>query len=163
MVYSFTFILGISQVLPRDYDKQVNIELILREMAEQVAIRLRRVHKKCCTVSISIGFSRNEIRRPIQAQMKIEPTNNTRVLTDHVLSLFRKKYDSGAVRNVAVSYSNFVDGSIQVISLFDDVEKIDKEERLQTAIDTIRNQFIWIYNNSKGELFARSIKKLGAK
>ena len=73
--------------------------------------------------------------------MKVEPTNNTRVLTDNVLSLFRKKYDSGAVRNVAVSYSNFVDDFIQVISLFDDVEKIDKEERFQTAIDTIRNQF----------------------
>lgn len=33
MVYPFIFILGISQVLPRDYVKQVNIELILREMA----------------------------------------------------------------------------------------------------------------------------------
>lgn len=133
--------LGNSQVLPRDYVKQVDIELILREMAEQVAIRLRRAHKKCCTISISIGFSRNELKRPIQAQMKVEPTNNTRALTDHVLSLFRKKYVSGAVRNVAVSYSNFVDDSIQVISIFDDVEKIDKEERLQTVIDTIRNQF----------------------
>ena len=39
------------------------------------------------------------------------------------------------------SYSNFVDDSIQVLSLFDDVEKIDKEERLQTAMDTIQNQF----------------------
>lgn len=63
--------------------------------------------------------------------MKVELTNNTRVLTDHVLFLFRKKYDSGVVRNVAISYSNFVDDFIQVISLFDDVEKID----------TIRNQF----------------------
>ncbi len=81
------------------------------------------------------------MKRPIQIQMKEEPTNNTRILTVHVLSLFRMKYDSEAVRNVAVSYSNFVDDSIQVLSLFDDVEKIDKEERLQTAIDTIRNQF----------------------
>lgn len=81
------------------------------------------------------------MKRPIQIQMKEEPTNNTRILTVHVLSLFRMKYDSEAVRSVAVSYSNFVDDSIQVLSLFDDVEKIDKEERLQTAIDTIRNQF----------------------
>lgn len=81
------------------------------------------------------------MKRSIQYQMKVEPTNNTRVLTDHVLFLFRKKYDSGVVRNVAISYSNFVDDFIQVISLFDDVEKIDTEERLQTAIDTNRNQF----------------------
>lgn len=133
--------LGNSQVLPRDYDKQADIELVLREMAEQVAIRLRRAHKKCCTVSIFVGYSRFEVKRPIQAQMKVEPTNNTRVLTDHVLSLFRKKYESGAVRNITVSYANFVDESIRLISLFDDMEHIEKEERLQTAIDTIRNQF----------------------
>lgn len=81
------------------------------------------------------------MKRSIQYQMKVEPTNNTRVLTDHVLFLLRKKYDSGVVRNVAISYSNFVDDFIQVISLFDDVEKIDTKERLQTAIDSIRDQF----------------------
>ena len=100
MFYPLIFILGDSQVLPKDYVKQVDIELFLREMADQVAIRLRRAHKKCCTVSISIGFSRNEMKRPIQIQMKVEPTNNTRVLTVHVLSMFRMNYDSGAVRNV---------------------------------------------------------------
>lgn len=65
MVYLFIFILGIPQVLPRDYVKQVDIELILREMAEQVAIRLRRAPKKYCTVSISIDFSRNKMKGPI--------------------------------------------------------------------------------------------------
>ena len=91
--------------------------------------------------------------------MKVEPTNNTRVLTDNVLSLFRKKYDSGAVRNVAVSYSNFVDDFIQVISLFDDVEKIDKEERFQTAIDTIRNQF-WFTTIQKGNSLLEASRSL---
>ena len=73
--------------------------------------------------------------------MKVEPTNNTQVLTNHVLILFGKKYESGAVRNIAVSYANFVDESLQLISLFDDIEHIEKEERLQTAIDSIRDQF----------------------
>lgn len=34
MIYPLIFILGNSQVLPRDYVKQVDIKLILREMAE---------------------------------------------------------------------------------------------------------------------------------
>ena len=38
--------IGNSQVLPRDYVKQRDIEIILREMAEQVAVRLRRAGKK---------------------------------------------------------------------------------------------------------------------
>lgn len=133
--------LGNSQVLPLDYTKQRDIEIIMREMAEQVAIRLRRAHKKTTCVSISIGFSKSENKRSIQAQMTIEPTNNTDTLINYVLELFHKKYTSGAVRSVGVSYSKFVDESFGLISLFDDVEQIEKEERLQSAIDTIRNEF----------------------
>ena len=34
-----------------------------------------------------------------------------------------------------------MDESFGLISLFDDVDKLEKEERLQTAIDSIREQF----------------------
>ena len=57
------------------------------------------------------------------------------------------------------SYSNFVNDSIQVLSLFDDVEKIDKEERLQTVIDTIRNQFGFT-TIQKGKLFVEASRSL---
>ena len=72
---------------------------------------------------------------------KIEPTNQTDTLTNVVLQLFHQKYSLGAVRNVAVNYSGLVDESFGLVSLFDDVEKIEKEERLQSAIDSIRDQF----------------------
>ena len=133
--------LGNSQILPRDYVKQRDIEIILREMAEQVAIRLRRARKKTTVVSIHLGFSKQEQKRSIHTQMKVEPTNNTSILVGHVLELFHSKYTYGAVRSVAVSYSGFVDESFGLISLFDDVDKVEKEERLQTAIDSIREQF----------------------
>ncbi|MFS9107637.1 Y-family DNA polymerase [Streptococcus infantis] len=133
--------LGNSQILPRDYVKQRDIEIILREMAEQVAVRLRRARKKTTVVSIHLGFSKQEQKRSIHTQMKVEPTNNTGLLVSYVLKLFHSKYTSGAVRSVAVSYSGFVDESFGLISLFDDVDKVEKEERLQTAIDSIREQF----------------------
>ena len=133
--------LGNSQILPRDYVKQRDIEIILREMAEQVAIRLRRARKKTTVVSIHLGFSKQKQKRSIHTQMKVEPTNSTSLLVSYVLKLFHSKYTSGAVRSVAVSYSGFVDESFGLISLFDDVDKVEKEERLQTAIDSIREQF----------------------
>ena len=133
--------LGNSQILPRDYVKLRDIEIILREMAEQVAIRLRRAGKKTTLVSLYVGFSKLEVRPSIHTQMKVEPTNNTAILTDHVLKLFHNKYTSGAVRSVGINYSGFVDESFGLISLFDDVDKLEKEERLQTAIDSIREQF----------------------
>lgn len=133
--------LGNSQVLPRDYVKQRDIEVVLSEMAEQVAIRLRRTHKKASTVAISVGYSRHELKTPINCQMKIEPTNNTRILTNTVLGLFRSKYKFGAVRSIAVRYDSLVDESYSLISLFDDVEAVEREEKLQSAIDGIRDKF----------------------
>ncbi|WP_420780594.1 Y-family DNA polymerase [Streptococcus canis] len=125
--------LGNSQVLHRDYQNQREIEVVLAEMAEQVAIRLRKAHKKASIVSIHVGYSNIE--------MKIEPANLTKTMVNHVIGLFRSKYDSGAVRQIGVSYSGFVDESYGLISLFDDVETIEKEEKLQTAIDSVREQF----------------------
>ncbi len=107
-----------SQVLPRDYVNQRKIEIVLAEMAEQVAIRLREAGKKTTCVSIGVGYSRSENKRSIHAQMKVEPTNQTATLQNYVLSLFHKKYDSGAVRNISVSYSQFVDESFGLISHF---------------------------------------------
>lgn len=133
--------IGNSQVLPRDYIKPRDIEIILREMAEQVAVRLRRAGKKATVVSIHLGYSKAEQKRSIHTQIKIEPTNQTALLTNYVLKLFHTKYTSGAIRNVAVNYSGLVDESFGLISLFDDIEKIEKEERLQSAIDAIRTEF----------------------
>lgn len=133
--------LGNSQVLPRDYDKRRDIEIILREMAEQVAIRLRRAGKKTTVVSIHLGYSKYENKRSINTQLKVEPTNHTDILINYVLKLFRNKYNSGAIRSVGVNYSGLVDESFSLISLFDDIDKIEKEERLQLAIDSIRDQF----------------------
>ena len=98
-------------------------------MAEQVAIRLRRTRKKTTVVSIHLGFSKQEQKRSIHTQMKVEPTHNTSLLVSYVLKLFHSKYTSGAVRSVAVSYSGFVDESFGLISLFDDVDKLEKRRK----------------------------------
>ncbi len=59
-----------SQVLPRDYVKQRDIEIVLREMAEQVAIRLRRAGEKTSVVSIHVGYSKQENKKSINTQKR---------------------------------------------------------------------------------------------
>lgn len=133
--------LGNSQVLHKDYHRQADIELVLSEMAEQVAIRLRKAHKKTTSVAISIGFSHDAERKSIHVQRKVDPTQNTKQLIEHVISLFRSKYKGGAVRNIAVRYNNFVDEKYAYISLFDDFEQVEKEENLEKTIDDVRERF----------------------
>lgn len=133
--------LGNSQVLPRDYYKQSEIELVLAEMAEQVAIRLRRAHKKTCNVAISVGYARQVERRGIHCQRKIDPTQNTRILTHVVIDLFRQHYQGGAVRNIAVRYGQLVEEDLHVYSLFEDHDRLLKEEKVATSVDQIRQRF----------------------
>lgn len=133
--------IGNSQVLPRDYHTQPEMEVILMEMAEQVAVRLRRSQKQATVVSIHVSYSSKEEKKSIQAQQKINPTNQTKTLTAAVLQLFRKKYDGGSIRTVAVSYGGLVDGQLRWVSLFDDVDQVEKEEKLQSAIDEVREKY----------------------
>ena len=132
--------LGNSQVLPRDYTRQRDIELVLSEMAEQVAIRLRRAGKKAQVVSIFVGYSRDVDDKPIQVQQKIAPTHRTDLLQKVVLQLFRQRYHGGSVRNIGIRYGDLVDESIHVFSLFEDYEQGLKQERLQATLDQVRQK-----------------------
>ena len=133
--------LGNSQVLPRDYENQDEIEIVLSEIAEQVAIRIRRLKKKTSVISIYVGFSYTENKKSIHARRTIRPSQATRVLQMEVLKLFREKYDGGSVRNLGVTYDNLVDESSTVFDFFDDVDAIEREENLDNAIDEIRDRF----------------------
>ena len=133
--------LGNSQVLPRDYSSQYEIEIVLCEIAEQVAIRIRRIKKKATVISIHVGFSYSENKKSINARRTISPSQSTRVLCGEVLKLFRERYKGGAVRNLGVTYDNLVDESSTIFNFFDDYRKIEREENLDKAIDSIRDRF----------------------
>lgn len=148
--------IGNSQVLPKDYIHQRDIEIVLAEMAEQVAIRLRKRHRKATVVSIHVGFSRDEEKKSIDIQRKIDPTQSTHELTKHVLELFRKKYSHGAVRNIAVRYDGLVDEKYTVYSLFDDVEALERQEKLEKTIDQIREEHGFLSIQKATALFENS-------
>lgn len=133
--------IGNSQTLPRDYTTQGEIELVISELAEQVAIRTRRAKKKTQVVSLYVGYGYSEGKPSIHAQMSVEPTNSTQKLTRAVLSLFREKYESGAVRRIGVSYGQLCEADFELISLFEDPKSIRKQETVQDVIDMIREKY----------------------
>lgn len=133
--------IGNSQVLPRDYIDQYEIELVLKEMAEQVAIRLRKIHKKTTVIGLHIGFSKIESIPSINTGMSIPATKSTETLTDHVIHLFRGKFQGGAVRNIGVRYEGLIDEAYSEFTFFDNIEEIERKERLEKAIDEIRDKF----------------------
>lgn len=134
--------IGNSQVLPRDYADQTQIELVIKEMTEQVSIRLRKAKKQTTVVSLYIGFSYSENKKGLHVQKKIEVTNSIAVLSDQIMSLFRAGYSGGSVRRLGISFGGLCSEEVKLISLFETFDKkAAKTETLQGAIDEIRNQY----------------------
>lgn len=74
---------GNSHVLPKDYANKEQIKLVLKELSEQVASRLRMASCQTTCVSLFVGYSKGQTDKYGQngwrRQMK-----NTKVLTEHV-------------------------------------------------------------------------------
>ncbi|MHC5248347.1 Y-family DNA polymerase [Enterococcus sp. LJL90] len=132
--------LGNSQVLPRDYFGE-EMPLLVREMAEQVAIRLRRHHAKAGVVSLYVGYSKAETDKGFSRQVKITPTDNTDELTKHLLYLFHKFYNGDLVRHLGVTYSDLHYDSGSQLNLFEDPEEQIKDEKIDLVMDRIREKY----------------------
>lgn len=132
---------GNSQVLPKNYTDQQEIEIVVKEMAEQVAARIRKHGCQTQCVSLFIGGARGEERSSFSHQMKVPATDSTKELTQHVLYLFRKYYTGQVVRHVGISYSRLTFSKGQQLNLFEDPEAAIAEEKLDLIIDKIREKY----------------------
>lgn len=132
---------GNNQILHRDYYNQSEIEIVIKEMAEQVAARIRRHGCQTQCVHLTIGTSMGELTKGFSHQMKIPPTNSTRELASYCITLFRKYYAGQAVRRVGITYSKLIDSTARQLNLFEDPEKNIADENLDKIIDTIRQKY----------------------
>ncbi|EKQ3613702.1 Y-family DNA polymerase [Enterococcus faecalis] len=137
---------GNSQVLPRDYARKDQIELVLKELSDQVATRLRNANCQTECVSIFVGYSKGQVdglgRSGWRKQLKIARSNNTKVLTEHVLKLFRENYVPGIdIRNLGVSFGKLVWDTTLQLDLFSPPEEQIINTQLDFLIDKIRRKF----------------------
>ena len=112
---------GKSQILLRDYKEEHEIKQVLLEICEEVARRARTHHKAGRTISLGIGYSKDEFGGGFQRSRSIEePTNITMELYNVCLELFQENYTHKTVRSISVSLSNIVDDLEMQLALFDD-------------------------------------------
>ena len=155
--------IGNSQILPRDYTG-LEIEVVIREMAEQVAIRIRRKQLKTTSIHLFIGYSRDEINKGFSRQMKIEETNATTPIAKALLFLFAKFYDgTSKIRQIGVSYGKLIPDNGDQLDLFTDSTTQQKKANLEMILDRIREKygFSSIVRTSSALPYARSLKRAG--
>jgi DNA polymerase V len=134
-----------SQVLPRDYHKCEEIETVIREMADQVATRIRAHKKQTCLVSLFIGYSFAESERQgshgFRKQQRIDSTNDTRKLMAIMVALFEKHWHGEVIRNIGIDYGGLIEDTGVQLDLFEQPEKSIKSNKIDQVVDEIRKRF----------------------
>lgn len=137
--------IGNSQVLDRDYYLKDEIEIVIREIGDQVASRLRKANKKTTCVSLWVGYSLSYVdeagKRGFHKQIKIEATNNSKKIGDTLIRIFEEFYDVQVVRTLGVTCSKLVEASSQQLNLFEDIKTSDKNEKFDDVVDAVRQKY----------------------
>lgn len=134
---------GNSQVLMRDYTTQRDIDVVLSEIADQVATRLRKHKVQGEVVHVGIGYadSTEAGTSGFGVQMHIDPTNRTDDLIHAVRYLFRQKWNGHAIRNVGIRVNKISAANVIQLNLFETPEDQEHELILEHTIDKIRQQY----------------------
>lgn len=133
--------IGNSQVLMKDYVNIQETKIVLREMAEQVATRLRKKHVQTSCVHLSIAYSKSEKISGFSRQMSVPKTNSSKELASYCLQLFDKFDTGGAVRHIGVNYSKLTPDTSLQLNLFESATDTLNDHHLDETIDQIRMQY----------------------
>lgn len=134
-----------SQVLPRDYHKREEIEIVIREMADQVASRIRFHQKQATIVSLFIGYSYAESEKQsshgFRKQLRIDATNDTRKLMEIMIQLFEQNWHGEVIRHIGIDYSGLIDAMGIQLDLFRQPEQQINTNKIDQVVDELRQRF----------------------
>lgn len=130
---------GNSTTAPRDLVNEEDVKTIFRVLCESVSTRLREKGLKGRVVTI---YVRDKELSSFSRQMKIPA--NTDISTEifyYAMKLFRTNYFwNKPIRSLGVSVSDF-DVTYEQFDFEKTVENREKQERLETAVDSLRRRF----------------------
>lgn len=131
--------IGHGQVLFEDYNKH-NIKVVILEMVDVLVLKLIKKNLLCGNIRLGIGYNKH-YGGGFSRQKKLENyTNNAKVIYDNMIDIFEEFIGDFPIRKVYLSLSDFKENKFKVVSLFDDNNKLDKDEKLYKTILNIKEK-----------------------
>ncbi|MBS9337494.1 Y-family DNA polymerase [Fructobacillus parabroussonetiae] len=164
---------GNSQVLPYNYRNREAIRVVILEMADQVASRLRAHGVQASLVSLYLGYAEQKIdfderhdrSTGLHQTIRIEPTNKTKTMMDVLEQLFTRYWDGRPVRHIGVTMADLGSERMQPLSLFDAPaeESEEKQDPVDQVVDQLRQRFgsAAVVRSLSLEHGARAIERAG--
>jgi DNA polymerase V len=132
-----------SQVLGRDYRNAGEIEIVIREIGEQVAARIRAHGLRTSRVHLFIGFSLRAAgsRHGFSVQAKVTPTSLNNEIVAELLALFRRHWHGETVREIGVDLGGLTPDVSQQLTLFLSPQQQIKLRKFDQTVDQVRSQY----------------------
>ncbi len=130
---------GNSTTIAFDVTDAASARLVLLSLAETVGRRLRKDGARIETVSVSIRF--HDLNTVSHQSVLPAATNITKEIFDTACRLFDELWDGTPIRHLGIHTSRAsMDDAARQLSLFDTTD-YEKLEKLDRAVDSIREKF----------------------
>lgn len=114
-------------------------KMVLLSLAENVGWRLRHDHMRAELVSVMLRYS--DFRRASHQSILPQPTNITTEIYSEACRLFDDFWDGGELRQLGIQTGRVMEQEpVRQLSLFDTTD-YDKLEKMDKAVDVIREKF----------------------
>ena len=132
--------LSIGQVLFKDYSYK-DVPILIREMLDDLMIRLRLEKSLTRRVSLSIGYSK-EIGRGFSRQTQlISFTDDVEIIYSALISLYDRYIEDLPIRNLSLSLGYLSNSPYYQPTLFEDISIQEKRRKLMNTLDSIKKRF----------------------
>lgn len=129
---------GNMTTLSEDLSNKREIFIVLRELSEKVAARLRASGQQAGLVCVEIKYS--DFTKASHQMQLLSPTNVSDTLYRASCRLFEEFWDGRSVRLLGVRTSKLSEEGQQQMNLFD-MAKSEKMQKLDKALDEIRGRY----------------------
>ena len=132
---------GNSATTPRDLVNNDDVLIMLFLLAESVAVRMRELASRCTVVEV---YVRDTDLGSFTRQRKLQtPTCSSAEIAETAYDLFRRNYYwNKPIRSIGVRGAGLVEATDELqLSCFPDDARRDKWERIDKAMDALRQRF----------------------
>ncbi len=132
--------IGNSTTAPRDLVTDEDIRITLMVLCESVSARMREYGFVCNTVQL--GVRDNELHSYERQGKLYYPNRTAKALLEKSFALYKRYHTTGKpVRSLSVRACNLSLNENEQLSLLPEISDIQRQETLESTIDTIRNRF----------------------
>lgn len=131
--------IGNSTTLREDTIDIASLKKVLRKLSDMVGIRLREEEKYASVISVQL---RNNNFFNYQHQKKlVNPVSSNEDIYENACNLLESMWQGDPIRLVGLRVSDLTDNTYEQVSLFDEVGKSNKRNKVQKALDSINKKY----------------------